>query len=528
MSAEHPDSFSDLEGKLEAAEREIARKDQIIDALQQRLFGSKSERIDPDQYQLDFGEDVLGKPEPPAPYESEGDPEEGDAKIEVVKNRRSKRDLLPRNLPVVVDAIIIPDEVKASPDDYVEISEEHHDELAAVKASLYFRRKTRKKYKRKDSRSTPPIIAPAPEPSVPGTMVDPELMAMIIADKYTDHLPHYRQSDRFLRRFGALLSRQTINGWTHAAAEFLAPIGEAIKAEVQASNILQIDESPGAYLAPGTGKTGQGYLWYYRDQITGSIYCDWRLGRGHESMFEMLGLDGKDGSKPFAGTIQCDGYSAYQALVNRYANIRLAACLAHIRRKFYEAQNQAPEVVMPILAVIAKLYRIEHWQREVGAPPDCRFLVRRGHARVLVEELKNLILTERERHFPRSKLGEAITYALNQWEEFARYLDDGRLEIDNNLIENAIRPAKLGLKNYMFFGSADAGATSALFYTLVGNCRAQKIDPERYLAVVLDRMTLRTTDEEAAELTPAKLAAEILASQPVPAIIEAEREKLTA
>ena len=103
-------------------------------------------------------------------------------------------------------------------------------------------------------------------------------MAMILADKYTDHLPHYRQSDRFLRRFGAILYRQTINRWTHAAGEFLAPIGEAIKAEVQEAEVLQIDESPGSYLAPGTGRTGQGYLWYYRDPVAGSLYCDWQLG----------------------------------------------------------------------------------------------------------------------------------------------------------------------------------------------------------------------------------------------------------
>ena len=117
--------------------------------------------------------------------------------------------------------------------------------------------------------------------------------------------------------------------------------------------------------------------------------------------------------------------------MRRYSGIRLAGCLAHIRRKFYEAREQDPEVVMPILKTIAHLYRIESWLRQANAPPDCRLLVRAGQSRPIVEELKEKIQDEREKHLPRSKLGEAITYALGQWEEFVRYLEDGRSEIDN-------------------------------------------------------------------------------------------------
>jgi len=532
MAAEHPDSLSKLREELDAAEREIERKDQIIAGLQQRLFGSKSERIDPDQFQLGLGEDVMGKSEalPPTSCDGEGAPEEDDGRTGQRKNdsRRSKSDLFPRNLPVIVEEVVIPAEVESDPEAYVEIGEEHHDELEVIRASLFWKRRTRKKFKRKDDRSAPPVMVAAPEPGVPGTKVSCDLMAMILADKYCDHLPHYRQSDRFLRKFGVELSRQTINGWTHAAADHLAPIYEAIKAELQQADALQIDETPVDYLAPGQGKTAQGYLWYYRDVVTGSVYCDWQLGRGHESMFEVLGLDGLTKSVPFTGTIQCDGYSAYRALVARYLGIQLGGCLAHIRRKFYEAREQAPEVVMPILKLVAEIYRIEHWLRQSDPPPVCRLLVRRANAREMVNELKQKILTEREKHLPRSKLGEALNYALNQWAEFERYLEDGRLEIDNNLIENAIRPAKLGLKNYLFIGSAEAGTTSALFYTLIGNCKALHIDPERYLAIALDRVTTKTTREEATELTPAKLASEIRATQPVSVSTEAEMGKSAA
>lgn len=507
------------EERLAAAERELQRKDQIIEALQKRLFGSSSERINPDQYQLDFGEEVLGKPEAPPPTrdDGEGAPGEDDGGRKKPEPRRKKGDLFPRNLPVFVEEVRVPEEVTVDPEGFVEIGEEHHDELEAVPCSLYWRRQVLKKFKSRHERSRPPLMTPAPEPSIPGTMCGPGLMAMILVDKYEDHLPHYRQSERFLRRHGAELSRGTINGWTHAAAEHLAPIGEAILRELRQADVLQIDESPGDYLAPGTGSTGQGYMWYYRDAERGTLYCDWQLGRGHECLLETLGLDGQSDLPPYTGLIQCDGFSAYQALVRRYAEISLAGCLAHIRRKFYEAREQDPKVVMPILETIGALYRIERWLRNANAPPDCRLLVRAGHARPLVEELKRTILAEREKHLPRSKLGEAITYALGQWEEFERYLEDGRLEIDNNLIENAIRPAKLGLKNYLFFGHAEAGANSALIYTLLANCRVQDIDPERYLAEALRRLPADASAEQAAALTPARLAEELRATQPRPA-----------
>lgn len=542
MAAEHPHDYQELLRRLErveatsamqgeelaAAKREIQRKDQIIAELQKRLFGSKSERIDPSQYQLEFGEDVMGKPEPLPPIQGggEGGQEEEGAKGGAARSRRKKGDLFPRNLPVIVERVIVPDEVQSDPGAWTKIGEEHHDELEAVKAALYWSRRTRNKYKRKDDRGHPPVIAPAPEPSVPGTMAGPSLIATIVADKYADHLPHYRQSDRFLRRFGVELSRQTINLWTHSAAELLAPVYAAVKLELQQAKILQIDETPMDYLSPGLGRTAQGYFWFYRDAETGTVYCDWQLGRGHQCMFDILGI-GDPAGMLLLETIQCDGYSAYEALSNRLPDIKLAACLAHIRRKFFESREQAPAVTGPILELIAELYRIERWLRCTGAPPDCRELVRRASSRPIADTLKVHILKEREAHFPKSKLGEAINYALNQWEQFERYLYDGRLEADNNLIENAIRPAKLGLKNYLFIGNAEAGVTSALFYTLLGNCKALGIDPELYLAEALDRMTLRTTPEEAAELTPAKLAGLIRSRQPVPRGREAAADSAT-
>jgi len=491
--------------KLAAAEAEIDRKDQIIAGLLHRLYGSKSERFDPSQLDLSFDEATLGKPEP-SPKNGDGECEAEDGAEKPKRKRRSKADLFPKNLPILIEAIDIPEEVAADPDAFTEIGEEHHDELEITRSTAFWRRRTRKKFVSRKERARAPLMCPAPRPSIPGTHCAPELMAQIIADKYTDHLPHYRQEQRFLRRHGIELSRQTINTWTHAAAAWLMPIGRAIKAELLGNEVLQVDETPIRYLNPGHGKASRGYLWVYLDPQSATVYYDWQLGRGHGCLLDFLGYDEATNTLLYEGLLQCDGYSAYQALATRFAGIKLAGCLAHIRRKFMEAREQAPEIVLPILALMQKLYRIESWVNNDTATSDCRLLVRRTHSRSLLEELRAVIETERKEHLPHSKLGEAITYALGQWDKFVCYLDDGRIEIDNNLCENAVRPTKLGEKNHLFFGSAEAGTANALLYTLVRNCRVHDIDPEVYLAEAIRRMTENPTDEAAAALTPSKLA----------------------
>jgi len=498
-----------LEKKLAVAEAELARKDQIIEALQHRLFGSKSERLDPAQLQLLLDEAALGKPAAPPEAGDDGSAPEEREKRKATRTRRKKADLYPRNLRVVVEDVLVPKEVVCDPDDFVEIGEEHHDELEVVRAQLYWRRTVLKKFKSKTDRSRPPLMAPAPEPTLPGTLCGASLAAQVVVDKFCDHLPYYRQSVRMLRRFEAQIGRQTLGGWAHAAAEHLMPIGEAIKGELFEASCLEVDETPIDYLCPGHGETKQGYLWVYLDAQRGTVLYDWRLGRGHDCLLDIIGLDEESGMTRFRGTIQCDGHSAYLALVARYGGIQLAGCLAHIRRKFYEARQQAPEVVLPILLAIQDLYRIEEELRQMRAPPDCRQLVRWVRSRPIVEELNELILKERSLHLPKSKLGEALNYALGQWEQFCRYLYDGALEIDNNLVENAIRPTKLGAKNYLFFGSAEAGVHNALLYTLIENCKLQGLDPERYLEDVIRALPAEPTAEEAAALTPRRYAARL-------------------
>jgi transposase len=414
---------------------------------------------------------------------------------------------------VVVDEVVVPDEVAADPDSYIETGEEHHDELDVTRSQMFWRRKIRKKFKRKDDRNRPPIIAPAPLPSIPGTRCAPGLAARIVVDKYEDHLPHYRQSRRFRRADRVDLGRQTINAWTHATAGHLMPIGLAIRREVVSGDKLQADETPLEYLNPGHGTTSRGYLWAYHAPGKGGCFFDWQLGRGHECILEALGYDEISGTITYQGTIQCDGYSAYQTLAGRFEGLRLAGCLAHIRRKFVEAMPQAPETVLPVLLLIQRIYLVEKQLRLSHAPPACRELVRAARSRPLAEELHQLLTEHRRQHLPHGAVGEAVTYALNQWQKFLMCLEDGALDVDNNLVENQIRPAKLGAKNWLFLGSAEAGQTAALFYTLLANCRIHDLDPEFYLAQVIRRLPHDATIEQAAELTPARFAAALKAGE---------------
>ena len=492
---------------------EIKRKDRIIEGLRQRIFGSSSEKLDPAQLQLMFDELVLGKPAP-SPEQSAGETSapEGE-KPNVAKTRRTKADRFPKNLKIIIEAVLIPDEVEANPNDYEEISEEHHDEIDVIKPEMIWRRTIRKKFVLKADKTRPPVIAPAPLPSIPGTLCAPAFAAQIITDKFEDHLPHYRQSKRLRRRYDVDIGRQTINAWNHCFADHLTPIGKAIKAEVLEATELQVDETPIEYLKPGHGSTKLGYLWIYNNPQGGTCYYDWHTGRGHDCLLDFLGYDEQTGTIGYAGDIQCDGFSAYSALAARFTTIRLAGCLAHIRRKFVEAMDLAPDITLPIIMLIQRIYFIEQQARWSKAPPACRELIRRARSRPIADELYRLIVGARMSQLPHGPLGTALTYAINQWEKFLVCLENGRLEIDNNLAENKVRPTKLGARNWMFFGNAEAGVNNALFYTLMANCKLQGLNTEMYLTEVIKRLPHHATAEQAAELTPARFAAALRAEQ---------------
>jgi transposase len=480
---------STLQATLEETKKENALLRQKVEALIRRVFGSSSERIDPAQLELLL--QLTGGLETPKAEASA--PAAKPAKPPRPEKKRVPR--IPENLPVV-EQVIEPEQAVAAPQDWRLIGQEVSEQLDYEPGRFLRRRIIRRKYVHTSDPDHAPIIAPLPEKLQDRGVAGPGLLAQILVSKYCDHLPLYRQEQIFAQRHNVNLPRQTLARWVELCADWLRPIYEQIRTGVMGGGYVQVDETPVAYLAPGHGQTKQGYLWTC-NKPGGDVFYRWETSRAADCLQNLLGPH-------FKGTLQCDGYSAYRAFADRTNGIELSGCWAHARRKFHEALEQSPGRSGWIMRQIQHLYRIESILRETKAGPDLRQAVRSHQSRPILERLhKALLLFKSGRlHLPQSLLGQAVDYALGQWKTLEVYLRDGRVEIDNNLVENAIRPTAVGKKNWLFVGEAGSGQRGAIIYSVIESCRRKNIDPYTYLRDVLTRLPL-LTNQQISEVTPA-------------------------
>lgn len=481
------DELTLLRELVAALQKENSLLRQKIDALVRRIFGSSSEKVDPAQLEmlLQLGASAEA-PAPVAPAAETPAPA-------APRATRPKAPRLPENLPVV-EEVIEPEEAAAAPQEWRLIGEEVSEQLDYEPARFLRRRTIRKKYVHASDLDRAPIIAPLPEKLQERGIAGPGLLAHLLVSKYCDHLPLYRQEQIFAQRHKINLPRQTLARWVELAADWLQPIYEQIRTGVMAGGYAQVDETPVEYLAPGEGKTKQGYFWT-ACRPGGDVFYRWETSRAADCLDNLLGPE-------FKGILQCDGYSAYPAFAKRRGGLELAGCWAHARRNFHEALPQAPRPAGWVLRQIQHLYRIESALREKKAGPRLRQAVRAHQSRPILERLKKaLLLFKARRHLPQSSLGQAVDYALGQWSMLEVFLRDGRVEIDNNLVENAIRPTALGKKNWLFIGEAGAGQRGAIIYTLIESCRRRKIDPSAYLRDILTRLP-RLTNHQISTVTP--------------------------
>jgi transposase len=471
---------------LKAVQQENALLRQKVDLLVKRVFGSTSERLAPGQLELLLALSGTA-PEIAAPVEKPAAPA-------VVRPPKERAPRLPEHLPVV-EEILEPEPVKAAPGEWRRIGEEVSEQLDYEPGRFLRRRLVRPKYVRKDDRDAAPVVAPLPARLQDRSLPSPGLLAHVLVSKYCDHLPLYRQEKIYARRHGVNLPRQTLARWVELAADWLQPIYREIKSGVMTGGYVQVDETPIDYLDPGRGKTGQGYLWVCASP-QGDVLFHWETGRAASCLGNILPVD-------FSGTLQCDGYAAYPAFTRQHPKpIQLAGCWAHVRRKFYEAREQAPHVSGWFLRQIQLLYQVEATLREKKSGPRLRAAVRASASRWIIERLHHALVRHKTRHLPKSLLGQAIDYALAQWPTLTVYLADGRVEIDNNRVENAIRPTALGKKNWLFMGEAGAGQRGAILYTVVESCRRRGLDPYPYLKDVLTRLPAMT-NHQIPEVLPA-------------------------
>lgn len=481
-----------LEAALAAAQQENALLRQKVDALVRRVFGTSSEQIDPAQLEL-----LLQLPAAAVSAASSAPPLPPLPEARAARPRKGSTPRLPEHLPVV-EQVLDPEPVKTRPEAWRCIGQEVNEQLDYEPGRFLRRRIIRRKYVHRTDRDRAPLIAPLPASLQDRSLPAPGLLAHILVSKYCDHLPLYRQEQIFARRHDVQLPRQTLARWVELCAGWLKPIYETIRTGVLGGGYVQIDETPIRHLAPGHGQTKQGYLWTAH-RPRGDVLYRWETSRAAACLDKLVPVD-------FTGTIQCDGYAAYRAFADRREQrIILAGCWAHVRRKFHDALEQAPRTAGWLLRQIQHLYRIEAelpGKRQAG--PNLRAAVRAHQSRMIVERLHKALvrLKASHRHLPQSLLGQAIDYALGQWATLEIFLNDGRVEIDNNLVENAIRPTAIGKKNWLFIGAGEAGERSAIIYTVIESCRRRGIDPYAYLRDVLTRLPAMT-NRQIPEVTPA-------------------------
>ena len=310
------------------------------------------------------------------------------------------------------------------------------------------------------------------------------LLAHVLVSKYADHLPLYRQTQIYARE-GVEIERSTMAEWVAGCFRLLDPLIEALARYVMATDKLHADDTPVPVLDPGRGRTKTGRLWtYVRDerpagsQDAPAVLFRYAPDRRGERPLQHLAS--------FSGVLQADAYAGFGHLY-KGGRIREAACWAHARRGFYELQQSSNSpVATEALERIGALYAIEAEIR--GRPPDERRCVRRARARPLLEAMREWLRATLTRVSKKSSLAQAIGYVLTRWTALTRYVEDGRIEIDNNAAERALRVVALGRKNFLFCGSDAGGERAAAIYSLLGTAKLNGVDPEAYLRHLLERI----------------------------------------
>jgi transposase len=473
---------STLQNALSAAQVENKLLRQKLELFLKRYFGgSKNESLDPKQLELLLaGLEALATPAPVA---------EKKTLARSATAARPVRQPLPAHLETE-RVVLEPEEVQQQPTGWRKLGEEVTEELDWKPAKFIKRLYIRPKYANAERIVIAPLPARLIEKGLPGA----GLLTQVIVSKYEDHLPLYRQEQIYRQRHGVNLSRQTLCGWVDAAADWLAPIYREMKTGLLAGNYLQADETPIRYLDPDVkGKSQQGWLWTY-SHPRGDVVFEWKVSRSREGPREFL--------KAFRGQLQTDGYAVYESLAReRGGELTLIGCWAHARRGVHEALGEGRAAAW-IVGQIGLLYAVEKTLREQKAGPQLRAAVRAWQSRPVLARLRRALEAVRRRVLPQSLLGQAVDYTLSRWEALIRYVDDGRLEIDNNLCENAIRPTAVGKKNFLFIGHPEAGQRSAVIYSVLGSCRRLGINPAEYLQDIFERLPKAKTSE-VKSLTPA-------------------------
>lgn len=336
--------------------------------------------------------------------------------------------------------------------------------------------------------------APAPQAVIGGNHVGADTLAHMVMDKYRYHLPEYRQAKQF-SDLGVKLPTSTINNWMHATASKLEPLYEALRREIKASDYLQVDEVPWN-IADKSGKCRKGYAWLFLDARPESrgLYFFYLAGT-------RSGCIPRAELQNYRGAIQTDGYKVYDRFEHQ-EGVTLLGCMAHVRRKFIDAQSSHPKQAAQAVKWIGTLYELEANLKAQGASPGQRATERQSKAMPIMDAMEVWMMRVHTQCTPSSPLGKAIDYAFKLWPRLRRYATDGRYNIDNNPVERMQRPSVMGRKNYLFCKSDDSAVDNAIFYSLIESCDIVGVNPMQWMNYALNNLHEDTPPEQIRQMLP--------------------------
>lgn len=492
LAKERDHALAERNAALEARDLLAAKCNELDERVQhllRQLFGRRTERLSPHPL-LPFDAGVELAPEPP-PHALEA-PDEESVTVTQPRGVRGVR-RLSADLPRVRVEIPLSEADRTCKDcgkPMQPFGEEVTQRFDYRPATVVVREIVRPKYSCRCCQSGVQI-AKLPPAVIEKGVAEPGLLAQIAVAKYADHLPLERQEQIFARH-GVDLPKSTMCDWIRDIADLLAPIVRELARNVKASHVIHSDDTPITVLdRAAAGGSRRGFLWVYVGDRGDVVYLATRT-RGREGPLDFL--------RGYRGYLQADAYSGYDEI---FANGQVieVACWAHVRRRFFEAAKAGSEIATRVLHVIQALYRIEQEAGELGLDPDQRRALRQRESKPLLLQAEPWLRAEALRALPKSTLGKAFGYCLKLWPALIRYLDDGRLAIDNNKAEREMRRVAVGRKNWEFAGSDEGAKRAAILYSLIGSCRMNDVEPWAYLKDVLGRVSTHPASR-IAELTP--------------------------
>ncbi len=474
LSQEQYHRFVALEDANKEKDIEITYLKQELTQLKRMIFGSKSERFIADHPgQLTLGLDVAQKEQHELQTED----------VAYTRRKTGKKKEVPVRLPL--PSHLYREKIEIEPDEDISqatrIGVETTEILEYEPGKFYVKQFNRTKYLLPEDQGEDQgiVIGSLPSLPIPRGNAGPGLLTHLLISKFQDHLPFYRQVQMF-KRENITIAESTISGWFTATTHLLEPLYEVLKQKVLQSNYLMADETPIPVLTKDKpGSTHKGYDWVYYAPREKLVCFDYRKGRGREGPLKFL--------EEFRGALQTDGYAAYNEFEKR-EGVTLLACLAHARRKFDQSKDNDPKRAEYAMKKIQELYDIEQAAREQELTFGERKERRQEASVPILKELETWMKNQLTQVLPKSAIGEAITYSLKLWKRLSRYTEDGRWEIDNNLVENSLRGVALGRKNYLFAGSHDGAQRAAMIYSFLGTCKINNVEPFAWLKDVLTRI----------------------------------------